>query len=80
TLTCILLIQFSNDQLQIAIYFAFLGMYTQWLLFPAVVGLIVYFIDYGSAPCFLHCGHTMGYYVFSVLETEKCCTFLCGLV
>ncbi|MED6222960.1 hypothetical protein PIB30_069420 [Stylosanthes scabra] len=34
---------------KIAIYFAFLGMYTQWLLFPSFIGLIVYFIDYGSA-------------------------------
>ncbi|XP_072083227.1 anoctamin-like protein Os01g0706700 isoform X5 [Arachis hypogaea] len=31
--------------------------------------------EFSSAPCFLHCGHTMGYYVFSVLETEKCFTF-----
>jgi hypothetical protein len=25
----------------VAIYFAFLGMYTQWLIFPAVLGVIL---------------------------------------
>ena len=33
--------------LQIAVYFAFLGMYTRWLLFPAAFGLILQIIDFG---------------------------------
>ncbi|XP_019454497.1 PREDICTED: anoctamin-like protein At1g73020 [Lupinus angustifolius] len=33
---------------KIAIYFAFLGMYTRWLLFPAAFGLTLQFIDFGS--------------------------------
>ncbi|KAJ1420271.1 Anoctamin [Sesbania bispinosa] len=33
---------------KIAIYFAFLGMYTRWLLFPAVFGLTLQLIDFGS--------------------------------
>lgn len=34
--------------MKIATYFAFLGMYTRWLLFPAAFGLIVHLIDFGS--------------------------------
>ncbi|XP_073147285.1 anoctamin-like protein At1g73020 [Henckelia pumila] len=33
---------------KIATYFAFLGMYTKWMLFPATLGLIVHFVDFGS--------------------------------
>ena len=33
--------------LQVAIYFAFLGMYTQWLIFPAVLGIILNLTDQG---------------------------------
>ncbi|XP_028756261.1 anoctamin-like protein At1g73020 [Neltuma alba] len=33
---------------KIAIYFAFLGMYTRWLLFLAAFGLVLGFIDFGS--------------------------------
>ncbi|XP_054784323.1 anoctamin-like protein At1g73020 isoform X5 [Prosopis cineraria] len=33
---------------KIAIYFAFLGMYTRWLLFLAVFGLVLGFVDFGS--------------------------------
>lgn len=33
---------------KIAIYFAFLGMYTQWLVFPAAFGLTLQLIDFGS--------------------------------
>lgn len=33
---------------KIAIYFAFLGMYTRWLLFPATFGLILQIFDFGS--------------------------------
>ncbi|XP_008380823.3 anoctamin-like protein At1g73020 isoform X1 [Malus domestica] len=33
---------------KIAIYFAFLGMYTRWLLFPAAFGLIMHMFDFGS--------------------------------
>ncbi|XP_061356624.1 anoctamin-like protein At1g73020 [Gastrolobium bilobum] len=33
---------------KIAIYFAFLGMYTRWLLFPAAFGLTLQLIDFGS--------------------------------
>ncbi|KAK7349230.1 hypothetical protein VNO77_06425 [Canavalia gladiata] len=33
---------------KIAIYFAFLGMYTRWLLFPAGFGLALQLIDFGS--------------------------------
>ncbi|KAI4329178.1 hypothetical protein L6164_021470 [Bauhinia variegata] len=32
---------------KIAIYFAFLGMYTRWLLFVAAFGLALHFIDFG---------------------------------
>ncbi|XP_054784320.1 anoctamin-like protein At1g73020 isoform X3 [Prosopis cineraria] len=32
---------------KIAIYFAFLGMYTRWLLFLAVFGLVLGFVDFG---------------------------------
>lgn len=32
---------------QIAVYFAFLGMYTRWMLFPAGLGLISQLIDFG---------------------------------
>ncbi|KAI4355543.1 hypothetical protein L6164_004304 [Bauhinia variegata] len=32
---------------KIAIYFAFLGMYTRWLLFLAAFGLALHFIDFG---------------------------------
>lgn len=34
--------------MKIATYFAFLGMYTRWLLFPAAFGLLVHLIDFGS--------------------------------
>lgn len=33
--------------LQVAIYFAFLGMYTQWLVFPAALGIILNLTDQG---------------------------------
>uniref|UniRef100_A0A803M632 Anoctamin transmembrane domain-containing protein n=1 Tax=Chenopodium quinoa TaxID=63459 RepID=A0A803M632_CHEQI len=33
---------------QIAIYFAFLGMYTRWLLFPAALGIVLHLVDFGS--------------------------------
>ncbi|KAM0938245.1 putative anoctamin [Dioscorea sansibarensis] len=33
---------------KIATYFAFLGMYTKWLVFPAVLGLAVQLLDFGS--------------------------------
>ncbi|XP_075494187.1 anoctamin-like protein At1g73020 [Primulina tabacum] len=33
---------------KIATYFAFLGMYTKWMLFPATLGLIVHLVDFGS--------------------------------
>lgn len=32
---------------QVAIYFAFLGMYTRWLLFPAALGIFLHFTDQG---------------------------------
>ncbi|KAJ0890889.1 putative anoctamin [Helianthus annuus] len=33
---------------KIAIYFAFIGMYTKWLLFPAAFGIFVQLVDFGS--------------------------------
>ncbi|KAH1240222.1 Anoctamin-like protein [Glycine max] len=33
---------------KIAIYFAFLGMFTRWMLFPAAFGLTLQLIDFGS--------------------------------
>ncbi|KAJ4870939.1 Anoctamin-like protein [Raphanus sativus] len=33
---------------KIGVYFSFLGMYTQWLLFPALLGFIVQMVDFGS--------------------------------
>ncbi|XP_022860420.1 anoctamin-like protein At1g73020 [Olea europaea var. sylvestris] len=33
---------------KIAIYFAFLGKYTRWLLFPATLGLTMQLVDFGS--------------------------------
>ncbi|KZV42649.1 anoctamin-like protein-like [Dorcoceras hygrometricum] len=44
----------------VATYFAFLGMYTKWMLFPAALGLAVYLIDFGSSqllvlPVFFVC-------------------------
>lgn len=33
--------------MQVAIYFAFLGMYTQWLIFPAALGIILNATDQG---------------------------------
>lgn len=32
---------------KIALYFAFLGMYTRWLLFPAAFGILLQIIDFG---------------------------------
>ncbi|XP_051147802.1 anoctamin-like protein At1g73020 [Andrographis paniculata] len=34
--------------IKIATYFAFLGMYTKWMFFPALLGLTVHLIDFGS--------------------------------
>ncbi|XP_050235151.1 anoctamin-like protein At1g73020 isoform X2 [Mercurialis annua] len=39
---------YSYFGLKIAIYFAFLRMYTRWLLFPAAYGLVVQVVDFGS--------------------------------
>ncbi|XP_010690081.2 anoctamin-like protein At1g73020 [Beta vulgaris subsp. vulgaris] len=39
---------------KIAIYFAFLGMYTQWLLFPAVLGIVLHSVDFGSLQFLAH--------------------------
>ncbi|XP_022723977.1 anoctamin-like protein At1g73020 [Durio zibethinus] len=33
---------------KIAVYFAFLGMYTRWMIFPAAFGLILQLVDFGS--------------------------------
>ncbi|KAL0562287.1 hypothetical protein IC582_002739 [Cucumis melo] len=33
---------------KIALYFAFLGMYTRWMLFPAALGLILHLVEFGS--------------------------------
>lgn len=33
---------------KVAIYFTFLGMYTQWLLLPSIIGLFFYYINLGS--------------------------------
>ncbi|KAH7365864.1 hypothetical protein KP509_18G050100 [Ceratopteris richardii] len=33
---------------KVAIYFAFLGMYTQWLFYPSIFGLFIYFINMRS--------------------------------
>ncbi|RDY01878.1 Anoctamin-like protein, partial [Mucuna pruriens] len=37
----------AKVKVTIAIYFAFLGMYTRWLLFPAMFGLTLQLIDFG---------------------------------
>ncbi|WOH04025.1 hypothetical protein DCAR_0623430 [Daucus carota subsp. sativus] len=39
---------YSYFGMKIATYFAFLGMYTRWMLFPAALGLTVQFVDFGS--------------------------------
>ncbi|KAK1264474.1 Anoctamin-like protein [Acorus gramineus] len=39
---------YSYFGIKIATYFAFLGMYTRWLFFPAALGLAVQLIDFGS--------------------------------
>ncbi|KAM7476033.1 hypothetical protein LguiB_023276 [Lonicera macranthoides] len=39
---------YSYFGMKVATYFAFLGMYTRWLLFPAVLGLILQWIDFGT--------------------------------
>ncbi|KAJ8774096.1 hypothetical protein K2173_009527 [Erythroxylum novogranatense] len=46
--------------LKIAVYFSFLRMYTRWLIFPAVLGLMVQLVDFRSLqmmvlPVFLIC-------------------------
>ncbi|KAJ4823684.1 hypothetical protein Tsubulata_027685 [Turnera subulata] len=38
---------YSYFGLKIAIYFAFLRMYTRWMLFPAAFGIIVHFVHFG---------------------------------
>ncbi|KAL8098903.1 anoctamin-like protein At1g73020 [Apium graveolens] len=39
---------YSYFGMKIATYFAFLGMYTRWMLFPAALGLTLQFVDFGS--------------------------------
>nr|XP_043617788.1 anoctamin-like protein At1g73020 isoform X1 [Erigeron canadensis]XP_043617789.1 anoctamin-like protein At1g73020 isoform X1 [Erigeron canadensis] len=38
---------------KIATYFAFLGMYTKWLCFPAAFGLLLQLVDFGSSQLFV---------------------------
>lgn len=38
---------------KIATYFAFLGMYTRWLLFPAALGVITHLINFGPLQLFV---------------------------
>ncbi|CAK7356812.1 unnamed protein product [Dovyalis caffra] len=38
---------YSYFGLKIAIYFAFLRMYTRWTIFPAAFGLVVHLVDFG---------------------------------
>ncbi|KAJ7963140.1 Anoctamin [Quillaja saponaria] len=38
---------------KIAIYFAFLGKYTRWMLFPAAFGLTLQLVDFGSLQLFM---------------------------
>lgn len=39
---------YSYFDSKIAVYFAFLGMYTRWLLFPAAFGLTIQLVDFGA--------------------------------
>ncbi|GLT55931.1 hypothetical protein SLA2020_290120 [Shorea laevis] len=45
---------YSYFGVKIAVYFAFLGMYTRWITFPAVLGLIVQLTDFGSLQLLVH--------------------------
>ncbi|KAG5554574.1 hypothetical protein RHGRI_012214 [Rhododendron griersonianum] len=38
---------------KIATYFAFLGMFTRWILFPAIFGVTLHFVDLGSMQLFV---------------------------
>ncbi|KAL6996390.1 hypothetical protein U1Q18_006518 [Sarracenia purpurea var. burkii] len=39
---------YSYFGMKVATYFVFLGMYTRWILFPAVFGLVLQLVDFGS--------------------------------
>ncbi|KAK7294304.1 hypothetical protein RJT34_17191 [Clitoria ternatea] len=56
---------------KIAIYFAFLGMYTRWLLFPAAFGLMLQIIDFGSLKLVL----LPAFFVMVILWAIMFCQF-----
>ncbi|KAI7735763.1 hypothetical protein M8C21_000525 [Ambrosia artemisiifolia] len=57
---------------KIAIYFAFIGMYTKWLLFPAAFGIFVQLIFAVLDTSLFLCMHNvMGSLLSSILEAEK---------
>ncbi|KAL8153399.1 hypothetical protein V2J09_011159 [Rumex salicifolius] len=61
---------------KIATYFAFLGMYTQWLLFPAALGIIIQIIDFGPLqylvlPIFFICVTSWAVFFFQFWKRKN---------
>ncbi|OMO70883.1 Anoctamin/TMEM 16 [Corchorus capsularis] len=52
---------------KIALYFAFIGMYTRWMIFPASFGLVVQLVDFGSLQLLVLPAFFVGIVLWAVL-------------